>query len=129
LAEFRPADVVRLDVLIGGELVPAFTRIVARRRVEQEARTAVSRLKKLLPRQLIVVKIQAQALGRIIASETIPALRKDVTDYLYGGDITRKMKLRAKQKKGKKKMQRLGKVNIPSEVFLKMMVQDKSGKA
>lgn len=129
LSDWRSADVVRLDILVGGEIVPAFTRIVSRRRVEGDARAAVAKLKDLMPRQLIVIKIQAQALGRIIASESLSALRKDVTDYLYGGDITRKMKLREKQKKGKKKMQKLGKVNIPEEVFLKMMVQENRGKA
>ncbi len=124
LDEWRPAEVVRLDLLVNGEAVPAFSRVVARRRVEQEAKEAVEKLAKLLPRQLIVVKIQAQALGRIIASETLAALRKDVTDYLYGGDITRKMKLREKQKKGKKKMQARGQVEIPNDVFLKMMRAD-----
>lgn len=127
LADLRPAEVVRLDILVNGEVIPAFTRITARRRVEFEARAATSRLKELMPRQLIIIKIQAEALGRVIASETISALRKDVTDYLYGGDITRKMKLREKQKKGKKKMQQRGQVNIPEQVFLKMMVQDSKG--
>jgi GTP-binding protein LepA len=117
----RLADVARLDILINGEVIPAFSRVTARRRVQTEAEEAVNKLKNLLPRQLITIKIQAQALGRILASRTIAALRKDVTDYLYGGDITRKMKLREKQKKGKKKMQQLGKVNIPQQVFLKMM--------
>ncbi len=115
------ADVVRLDIMVAEEPVLAFTRVVAQRRVEEEGGAAVEKLKKLLPRQLIIVKIQAKALGRILASRTLSAIRKDVTGYLYGGDITRKMKLREKQKKGKKKMQRLGKVNIPQEVFLKMM--------
>lgn len=128
LGDWRPADVVRLDVLVGGDIVPAFTRIISRRRVEFEARQMVGRLKDLMPRQLIIVKLQAQALGRIIASETLAALRKDVTGYLYGGDVTRKKKLLEKQKKGKKKMQKLGKVNIPSDVFLKMMTQEKRGK-
>jgi len=121
LSGARTADVVKIDVLIGEEIVPAFSRIVARRRVEREALDTAERLKNLIPRQLIVIKIQVQALGRIIASRSISAMRKDVTDYLYGGDITRKMKLREKQKKGKKKMQRMGKVSIPPDVFLKMM--------
>ena len=120
-AALRPADVARLDILVNGELVPAFSRVVARRRVERAANEAVDKLVKLLPRQLIAIKIQAQALGRIIAARSLSALRKDVTDYLYGGDITRKMKLREKQKKGKKKMQARGAVNIPSAVFLKMI--------
>jgi GTP-binding protein LepA len=117
----RRADVVRLDVLIAEEVVPAFSRVVARRRVEEDAETVVERLYKALPRQLFVTKIQAKALGRIISSKTLSALKKDVTAKLYGGDITRKMKLREKQKKGKKKMQSRAKVNIPQDVFLKMM--------
>lgn len=121
IAGTRFADVVRMDVLINEEVMPAFSRVVARRRVQLEAEEVADKLKKLLPRQLIIIKIQTKAMGRIIASRTISALRKDVTDYLYGGDITRKMKLREKQKKGKKKMQKIGKVNIPQEVFLKMM--------
>lgn len=120
-ADERRADVVRLDILVAEEVVPAFSRVVSRRRVQDEAERAVSRLKELLPPQLIVIKLQARSLGRILAAERIAALRKDVTDYLYGGDITRKMKLREKQKKGKKKMQKLGKVSIPNEVFLQMV--------
>ncbi|MDP3958251.1 MAG: translation elongation factor 4 [bacterium] len=119
--EMRPADVARLDILVADEAVPAFARVVSKRRVEAEARAAVEKLAKILPRQLFVVKVQGRALGRIISSETVKALRKDVTGYLYGGDITRKMKLREKQKKGKKKMQARGRVNIPHEVFLKMV--------
>ena len=117
----READVVRLDILVAEEPILAFSRVVARRRVEQEGEQVVEKLKKLLPRQLIVVKIQAKSMGRILASRTLSAMKKDVTGYLYGGDITRKMKLREKQKKGKKKMQALGRVNIPQSVFLKMM--------
>lgn len=129
LGERRPADVVRLDILVGEEVVPAFTRIVSRRRAEDEGRSAVERLKDLIPKQLIVIKIQARAFGRIIAAERLAALKKDVTGYLYGGDIARKMKLREKQKKGKKKMQQIGRVNIPEDVFLKMMTQNRKGKA
>lgn len=121
MLDMRPADVVRLDVLIAEEAVPAFARVVARRRMQREAEDAVAKLKKLLPAQLIVIKIQARSCGRIIAAERISALRKDVTGYLYGGDITRKMKLREKQKKGKKKMQQIGKVTIPQNVFVQMM--------
>mgnify|MGYP001577439946 CR=1 FL=1 len=125
LIGLRPAEVVRLDVLVGNEPVAPFCRVVSKQKVEQEAEAIVERLKNLLPRQMIVIKIQARALGRIIASRSISALRKDVTDYLYGGDITRKMKLREKQKKGKKKMQSIGSVNIPPEVFLQMVSSDK----
>ncbi len=119
----RDADVARLDLLVADEPVIAFTRVVSRKRVQEEAESAVEKLYNILPRQLFVVKVQGQALGRILSSKTISALRKDVTGYLYGGDITRKMKLLEKQKKGKKKMKAQGRVNIPHEVFLKMMKQ------
>ncbi|MFA5933634.1 MAG: translation elongation factor 4 [Candidatus Paceibacterota bacterium] len=121
IGEFREADVVRLDILIADEVVPAFTRVVSRRRAEEEAENAVEKLHTILPRQMFEMKIQGRALGRIISSATIKAFRKDVTQHMYGGDITRKMKLREKQKKGKKKMADRGKVNIPHDVFLKMM--------
>ncbi len=119
--ELRLADVTRMDILVADEPVLAFARVVSRRRVTEEAKKAVEKLAKVLPRQMFVTKIQAKALGRIIASETLSAMRKDVTQHMYGGDITRKMKLREKQKKGKKKMKERGTVNIPQDVFLKMM--------
>ncbi len=121
MLENRPADVTRLDVLVAGEPVPAFTRVVSRVRAQSEAEEVIEKLYELLPQQMFVVKIQAVALGRILGSRTLKALRKDVTGHLYGGDITRKMKLREKQKKGKKRMAAQGKVNIPQEVFLKVM--------
>jgi len=121
LSEKKETDVVRLDVLLNGEIMAAFSRIVPRRRAEREAEELADKLKEFLPRQMINVKIQVEGLGRIISSRSISALKKDVTGYLYGGDITRKMKLREKQKKGKKKMQSWGKVNVPQEVFLKIM--------
>jgi len=124
ILDMREADVVRLDVLVAEEVVPAFSRVVARRLVEEEAESAVERLYKALPRQMFVTKIQGKALGRIISSRTMSAFKKDVTQHMYGGDITRKMKLREKQKKGKAKMKERGKVNIPHDVFLKMMKAD-----
>jgi GTP-binding protein LepA len=126
VAESREADVVRMDILVADEVVPAFSRVVSRRRAEEEAKAAVEKLHKVLPRQMFTMKIQAKAMGRIISSETLSGMKKDVTQHMYGGDITRKMKLREKQKKGKKKMEALGKgkVNIPQEVFLKMMRAD-----
>ncbi len=124
LGEMRQADVVKLDVLVADEVVPAFSRIVSRRLVEQEAEQMVEKLFGVLPRQMFTTKIQAKGLGRIISSRTLSAMKKDVTQHMYGGDITRKMKLREKQKKGKKKMRALGKVNIPHDVFLKMMRSD-----
>jgi len=121
LIGMRTDDVVKLEVLVAGESVPAFARIVSRRRLQHEAEQMVEKLEKLLPRQLFELKIQAKALGRIIASRRKSALRKDVTGYLYGGDITRKMKLLEKQKRGKKRMLARGKVDIPHDVFLKIV--------
>lgn len=122
-AEMRVADVTRLDILLADEVVPAFTRVIARRRAVEEAESAVEKLHEVMPRQMFEMKIQGFALGRILASKTVKAFMKDVTQHMYGGDITRKMKLREKQKEGKKKMatRGRGKVNIPHEVFLKMM--------
>ena len=126
IAELRPASVVRLDVLVAEELITAFSRVVGDRRAEFDARATVDKLYDNLPRQQFVTKIQAKVRGKIIASKTLSALKKDVTGYLYGGDITRKMKLREKQKRGKKKALELGKgrVNISSEVFMKMLKSD-----
>lgn len=119
----READVVRLDILVAEENVPAFARVVASRRINEEAEKMVEKLHSILPKQLFVTKIQARAKGRIISSKTLSAMRKDVTGYLYGGDVSRKMKLLQKQKKGKKKLleRGTGKVNIPEEVFMKMV--------
>ncbi|MEK7479945.1 MAG: translation elongation factor 4, partial [Patescibacteria group bacterium] len=117
----RGAHVVRLDVLVAEEVVPAFSRIVSERRINMEAEAMVERLEKLLPRQMFELKIQAKTGGRIIASRRKSAMKKDVTQHMYGGDITRKMKLREKQKKGKKKMLARGKVDIPHDVFLKVV--------
>jgi len=124
ILDYRLADVVRMDILVAEELVPAFSRIVAKKRVREEAEKSVEKLYKVLPRQMFVTKIQAKAGGRIIAAKRLSAMKKDVTGHLYGGDITRKMKLREKQKKGKKKMLAQGRVNISQDVFLKMMKSD-----
>ncbi len=121
ITDMRVADVLKLEILVAEEPVPAFARIVSRRLVQQEAEDAVEKLYKILPNQMFVAKIQAKAMGRILASRSLSALKKDVTQHMYGGDITRKMKLREKQKKGKQKMKDRGKVNIPHDVFLKMM--------
>ena len=119
--EMRKADVVKLDLLVADEVIPAFSRIVSKKRVQEEAEKVVEKLHEVLPRQMFVAKIQGRALGRILSSKTLKALRKDVTQHMYGGDITRKMKLREKQKKGKKKMKEGAKVSIPQSVFMKMM--------
>ena len=119
--ENRDANVTRLDVLLAEEPFPAFSNIVSRARGEREARALVETIHKHLPRAMFVIKIQATLDGRIVASKTLSALRKDVTAKLYGGDVTRKMKLREKQKKGKKKMKDRGSVRVPHDVFLKVM--------
>ncbi len=126
IAEMRPADVVRLDVLVADEIVPAFSRVVGMRRVETEGKAVIDKLYKALPRQQFVLKLQAKAMGRVLAAKKISALKKDVTANLYGGDITRKMKLREKQKRGKKRAleQGLGKVHIPHEVFMKVIKEE-----
>ncbi|MDB5188860.1 MAG: lepA [Candidatus Nomurabacteria bacterium] len=121
--EMKAADVVRMDIIIGDELQPAFTRIMARRRVVEDGEEFVERLEKLMPRQQVEMKIQAKALGRIIASRTLKAFRKDVTQHMYGGDYSRKLKLLDKQKKGKKKMRENANVNIPHDIFIKVMKQ------
>ena len=121
IGELREADVTRLDIFVAEEIVSAFSRVVSKKRVLEEAEVAVEKLHAILPRQMFETKVQGIVNGRILCSRTIKAFRKDVTGYLYGGDYTRKMKLLEKQKKGKKKMKERGKVNIPHDVFLKMM--------
>lgn len=124
IAEMRPASVARLDVLLAEEIVPAFSRVVGMVRAEIEAKAVVEKLSQTLPRQQFVIKIQAKIMGKIIATKKLSALRKDVTAHLYGGDITRKMKLREKQKKGKAKALAQGRVHIPQDVFMKMIKSD-----
>ncbi len=126
ITDMREADVARLDILVADEPVIAFTRVVSRRRLEEEAKASVEKLHKVLPRQMFTVKIQGKAQGRIIASETLAGMQKNVTQHMYGGDRTRKMKLWEKQKEGKKKMKELGRgnVTIPQDVFIKMMRSD-----
>ena len=117
----REAFVTKLAILIAGEEEPALSRVVSKRILEREAESLVEKLKEVLPRQMFELKIQAKAGGRIIASRNVSAFRKDVTQHMYGGDITRKMKLREKQKKGKKKMKARGRISIPHDVFIKIM--------
>ncbi|MBI4118260.1 MAG: elongation factor 4 [Parcubacteria group bacterium] len=125
--DMREAEVARLDILVADESVTAFSQVVSLARAYDEAKDSVERLYDVLPKQLFPVKIQGRARGRILSSKTLPAMRKDVTGYLYGGDITRKMKLLEKQKKGKKKMLARGKgsVEIPQDVFVKMIRREK----
>ncbi len=121
----RDADVTRLDILIADEVVPAFSKVISKKRATEEAEKTVEKLHDILPRQMFVTKIQGKALGRIISSRTVQAFRKDVmmhgSKVVGGGDVSRKKKLLEKQKRGKKKMKESGRVNIPQDVFLRMI--------
>jgi len=121
LEDWRPGDLVKMDILVAGEKVAALSRIIPRVSAQDEGRAMVKKLKDILPRQLFAVALQAAIGGKIIARETIPAMRKDVTGYLYGGDYSRKRKLLEKQKRGKKKMKAIGKLKIPQKAFLEIL--------
>jgi GTP-binding protein LepA len=118
---YRPSDVVKLDIIVAGELVDAFSRMVPKAQAFAEGKRTVEKLKEVIPKQNFVIALQAAVGGKIIARETISAFRKDVTSKLYGGDFSRKRKLLEKQKKGKKKMQSIGKVSIPTQAFLSVL--------
>lgn len=124
IADFRPAALTKLDILVNGDRVDGLSRIVPEESAYYEGKRMVEKLKVLLPPEQFQIIIQAAIGSRVVARETVRAMRKDVTGYLYGGDVTRKMKLLKKQKKGKQKLQQIGKVKVPPSVFLELLKSD-----
>ena len=120
-SHYETEDIIRLDIVLADDAVPALATLIPRGDAEKFGREIVGRLTKILPRQQFVIKIQAAIGGKIIAAERLSALRKDVTAKLYGGDVTRKRKLLEKQKKGKKKMASFGSVTIPQKTYIELL--------
>jgi GTP-binding protein LepA len=126
---YEQADLVRVDILLHGEPVDAFSSVVHREKAAPYGRQMVERLRELIPRQLFDVAIQASIGSRIVARETVKAKRKDVLAKCYGGDITRKRKLLEQQKRGKERMRRVGRVDVPQEAFIAALRVDQKAEA
>eukprot|EP01024_Parvocaulis_polyphysoides_P021303 TRINITY_DN20088_c2_g1_i2.p3 TRINITY_DN20088_c2_g1~~TRINITY_DN20088_c2_g1_i2.p3 ORF type:complete len:154 (-),score=25.76 TRINITY_DN20088_c2_g1_i2:216-677(-) len=124
--DMREADLVRLDVLVCGDVVEELARIVPRQKAQEFGRQLCAKMKDQISRQLFEVAIQASANGKIVARETLKAVRKDVTAKCYGGDYSRKRKLLDKQKEGKKRLKKLGKVDVPQDAFQAILKTDYS---
>jgi GTP-binding protein LepA len=124
IEEYRASDLVKLDILVGGTVIDTLSLLIHRSETLTTGKNIIEKLRKLIPKQMFKITLQAAIGGKIVAREDIPAFRKDVTAKLYGGDVTRKNKLREKQKEGKKKMKQLGKVEIPSSAFMELLKKD-----
>ena len=124
LKGYKPSDLVKLDILLNNEICDALSIIVHREKAYSRGRGIAEKLKDAIPRQMFEIPIQAAIGGKVIARETVKAMRKDVLAKCYGGDITRKKKLLEKQKEGKKRMRQIGSVEVPSEAFMSVLKLD-----